>query len=163
MSPATPTRSRATRDLHPGAARTSCEDLVDALTCPVSGKLFVDPVTVSSADTPSPTMPSATARRLRTELSHVPRAATTRTLSMAVNTTLVDLVERFFGDEPSTARSSPRRPDVRDVVDRLDLEASFAFVLGHHPRGDHAERVRRAIQPMVRRCPQGSRRLGWWV
>ena len=155
-SPATPTRSRATRDLHPGAARISREDLVDALTCPVSGKLFVDPVTTVCGH-------SFSRRCLSTWMARTDRAPSCPTCRAPlyhenprrwpVNTTLVDLVERFLGDELAgharvRARRRPRRRRRPGTGRGTRGERALALrPRRHHPRaGDHVERVRGAIQ-----------------
>ena len=169
-SPATPTRSRATRDLHPGAARISREDLVDALTCPVSGKLFVDPVTTVCGH-------SFSRRCLSTWMARTDRAPSCPTCRAPlyhenprrwpVNTTLVDLVERFLGDELADARASEpgdgldvgdgRGPGAGPAESELSLFVLDAITPGQEITLNVFEE---RYKLMVRRCLQGSRRFG---
>ena len=169
-SPATPTRSRATRDLHPGAARISREDLVDALTCPVSGKLFVDPVTTVCGH-------SFSRRCLSTWMARTDRAPSCPTCRAPlshenprrwpVNTTLVDLVERFLGDELADALASEpgdgvdvrdgRGPGAGPAESELSLFVLDAITPGQEITLNVFEE---RYKLMVRRCLQGSRRFG---
>lgn len=169
-SPATPTRSRATRDLHPGAARISSEDLVDALTCPVSGKLFVDPVTTVCGH-------SFSRRCLSTWMARTDRAPSCPTCRAPlyhenprrwpVNTTLVDLVERFLGDELADALASEpgdgvdvrdgRGPGAGPAESELSLFVLDAITPGQEITLNVFEE---RYKLMVRRCLQGSRRFG---
>ena len=169
-SPATRTRSRTTRDLHPAVARISREDLVDALTCPVSGKLFVDPVTTVCGH-------SFSRRCLSTWMARPDRAPSCPTCRAPlyhenprrwpVNTTLVDLVERFLGDELAEARASEPDDD-HDVGARRGQGAGPAeselplFVLDAITPGQEITLnvFEERYKVMVRRCLQGSRRFG---
>ena len=85
------------------------EALLDALTCPISGKLFVDPVTATCGHTFS-------RRMLAKWMSQPGRQSSCPTCraplyhesphQWPVNTTLVDLCERFLNDALRDARDS---------------------------------------------------------
>ena len=168
-SPATPTRSRATRDLHPGAARISREDLVDALTCPVSGKLFVDPVTTVCGHSFA-TMPLHVdgAHGPRTELSHVPRAAVPREPPSMARQHHPGGPRRALPRRRARRRAASEPGDGVDVRDGRGPGAGPAeselslFVLDAITPGQEITLnvFEERYKLMVRRCLQGSRRFG---
>jgi Lon protease-like protein len=90
------------------------EALLDALTCPISGKLFVDPVTATCGHTFS-------RRMLAKWMSQPGRQSSCPTCraplyhesphQWPVNTTLVDLCERFLNDALRDARDSEPKLD----------------------------------------------------
>ena len=90
------------------------EALLDALTCPISGKLFVDPVTAVCGHTFS-------RRMLAKWMSQPGRQSSCPTCraplyhesphQWPVNTTLADLCERFLNDALREARDSEPKLD----------------------------------------------------
>ena len=96
------------------AADVPREELLDALTCPISGKLFVDPVTAVCGHTFS-------RRMLAKWMSQPGRQSSCPTCraplyhesphQWPVNTTLADLCERFLNDALREARDSEPKLD----------------------------------------------------
>lgn len=118
-----PAPSDGTRSVHhahaaagavAAAREVSREELVDALTCPIAGKLFVDPVTSPCGHTFS----RACLARWMSQPGQAPSCPTCRAPlyhesphQWPVNTVLVHLAERFLGDELSEARASEPTTD----------------------------------------------------
>ena len=174
--------SELTQDAISKSTPLSRDDLLDALTCPISGKLFVDPVTAVCGHTFS-------RRMLALWMNQPGRQSSCPTCrsplyhesphQWPVNTTIVDLCERFLNDALSEARGSEptldfppfdsqlREGNANGSPGRRGSETSDSvelpvFVLDPMIPGQEItlnvfeERYKR----MVRRCMQHTRRFG---
>ena len=144
---------------------------MDSLTCPITGKLFVDPVT-------SPCGHTFSRRGLARWMSQPGRAPSCPTCraplyheiphDWPVNTTIVDVLERFLGEDLMDARNTepPMEFPPFSTMSGGDGDGAGSelplFVLDHMTPGQELTLnvFEERYKLMVRRCLRATRRFG---